>query len=419
MFLIRNADTLRTELRANLPKKLPGRLGVAVSGGGDSIALMQLLNGIARDEGVVLSVATVDHGLRSEAAEEADVVANQAARLGLAHETLRWEGWDGRGNLQDQARRARYELLASWAHGNDISAIALGHTADDQAETFLMRLGRAAGVTGLSAMPKTRNAHGIQMLRPMLGITRRRLREYLTEIGASWIEDPSNQDCRFDRIKARKALPGLEKLGITSETLSRVAENMSQAHEALSRYAQDSARRVAKAEAGSVIVDRAAFSALPSEIQRRIVVGIVSWIAGRGYPPRQSSVDRALAALPGGQAGAINGCLLLPEGDKAWICREFKAVEGLSAPVGEVWDGRWIITGPDTPGAEIRALGETGLQAVPDWRATGRPRLALSSSPAVWQGDQLLAAPVAGYPNGWTAELTPEWPEFYTSFLSH
>lgn len=419
MFLTQGPDSLTSKVRARLPDRLPQRLGIAVSGGGDSVALMHILHEIAQEEPVELFAATVDHGLRAEAAQEVEMVAGQAAVLGLHHDTLRWQGWGGTGNLQDQARQARYSLLTDWARRNDISAIALGHTADDQAETFLMRLGRAAGVTGLSAMPTVRDRDGIKLLRPMLGLKRDRLRLYLESISVQWAEDPSNQDVRFDRIKARQALAALEPLGITAESLTRVAENLAQAREALNQFAQVSAQKFARAEAGDVILDRAGFAALPTEIRRRLLVGVVSWIAGPGYPPRQSSLDLAMQAVVDGRAGAVGGCLLVPEGDNPRICREFKAVEGMTAVVGETWDARWILTGPEPEGTEVRALGEDGLTQLTDWRVTGRPRLALQSSPAVWRKDVLLAAPLAGFPNGWRADPAPQWPKFHASFLSH
>jgi len=274
------AETLRSELRARLPEKLPPRLGVAVSGGGDSVALMHLLHQIAQREGLELYAATVNHGLRPEAATEAERVVEQAARLDIPHETLVWQGWDRSGNLQDQARQARYGLLTEWAHRNSIAAIALGHTADDQAETVLMRLGRAAGVTGLSGMPDTREYKGLTLLRPMLRVSRQALRDYLSEIGVDWIDDPSNHDLRFDRIKAREALASLDTLGISAKSLARVAENLAQAREALALYTQESAREVAVTDGGDICFSRNGFTALPNEIQRRLLVGCIAWIAG-------------------------------------------------------------------------------------------------------------------------------------------
>ncbi|WP_420586422.1 tRNA lysidine(34) synthetase TilS [Ruegeria sp.] len=413
------SETLGSKLRARLPERLPSRLGVAVSGGGDSVALLHLLYDIAQAEQVELLAATVDHGLRPESGAEAARVAEQSAQMGISHEILPWHGWDGEGNLQDRARQARYGLLTDWARRNDLHAIALGHTADDQAETLLMRLGRAAGVTGMSGMSITRDQDGVTLLRPMLGITRQALRDYLAEIGASWIEDPSNHDLKFDRIKARQALSELGPLGISAESLARVAENLAQAREALAQFTRDSALKVATVDRGDVCVDRSGFVQLPEEIQRRLVIGIIAWISGPGYPPRRSAVDQAVGAVRDGHTLTLSGCLLVPKGDKTWFCRELNTVALETASPHEVWDNRWVLSGPQTRDAEVRALGEVGLPQVPDWRALGKPRAVLLSSPAVWCGENLLSAPSADYSNGWTAEMAPQWPEFYSSLLSH
>ncbi|MEX0316641.1 MAG: tRNA lysidine(34) synthetase TilS [Ruegeria sp.] len=417
--MTQETDRLRADLRAQLPSELPRRLGVAVSGGGDSIALLDLLVDVLNGEGVAISAATVDHGLRPEAAKEAAQVAALAARLGIAHETLRWEGWDGSGNLQDQARQARYHLLTGWARRNGITLLALGHTADDQAETVLMRLGRAAGVTGLSAMPVRRVQDGVTLWRPMLGITRARLRDHLRARGLNWIEDPSNQDTRFDRIKAREALTHLGPLGITAESLASVAQNLAQARDALDHYTLKSAQNLARPDEGDVLLNLRGFSALPEEIARRLLLAITGWIAGHTYPPRRAAVQEALTALHAGRAGALGGCLILRTGDEARFCREYNAIRDIAGPVDQPWDNRWTLTGPTIQGATVRALGEEGLTQMPDWRATGRPQAALIASPAVWKDGDLLAAPIAGYANGWQTGLLVEWEEFLATLLSH
>lgn len=406
-------------VRGQFPTDPPKRLGVAVSGGSDSMALLVLLKEAFRNEPVALFAATVDHGLRPEAATEAAAVAAQCRLWNVPHTVLTWAGWSGAGNLQDQARRARYDLLTQWAKANEITTLAVGHTADDQAETVLMRLARSAGVSGLSGMASWRVEGSLVLLRPMLSITRARLRDYLTGQGIGWIDDPSNQDRRFDRIKARDALTRLDRVGITAEGLSRVADNLAQAREALARYAQESARDHVQEVDGDLCFDRDGIAVLPEEIRRRLVVAAVMWLAGRDYPPRQGAVDQAVQALLSGQATTLGGCQLIPGGKKTWICRELNALTPQVSNPGTVWDGRWVLTGPKTPGAEIRPLGEAGILQLKDWRAVAKPRAVVMSTPAVWVNESVLAAPLVGFANGWVAKAPSGRPDFHAAILSH
>ncbi|MCE8525201.1 tRNA lysidine(34) synthetase TilS [Ruegeria pomeroyi] len=419
MLLRAGGQNLVDHLRAQFSAQPPRRLGVAVSGGGDSIALMHLLARSFPGRDVTLLVATVDHGLRPEAASEAALVARQAAGLGLSHETLRWTGWTGEGNLQDQARRARYTLLTEWALRNRVTTLALAHTADDQAETLLMRLSRSAGVSGLAAMAPRRMQNGVVLVRPLLGITRDTLRNFLLSEGIGWADDPSNEDARYDRIKARRALADLAPLGIDAQGLAEVAANMARAREALDWYTFLAARDLTRIDGGDVLLEPRGFRTLPDEIARRMLLHIVGWIGGGEYPPRRAAVAEALAALRHERSGQLGGCLILGQGRRIRFCREHKTVETLTTPQGELWDGRWVLRGPVVKNGELRALGTAGLKLCPDWRLTGRPHAALIASPSVWSGDTLIAAPLAGLPNGWTAELESGEEDFYASLLSH
>ncbi|SDD29716.1 tRNA lysidine(34) synthetase TilS [Ruegeria marina] len=414
-----NEAELLSVLRAQFPAQPPRRLGIAVSGGSDSIALLHLAKRCFSGEDFQLFAATVDHGLRPEAVAEAEWVARVAADIGVAHETLIWKDWDGTGNLQDQARRARYSLLTEWARRNQIETVALAHTADDQAETVLMRLGRAAGVSGLAAIPKRRMQDGVVLVRPLLGVTRAALREFLTAAGLGWCDDPSNENTRYDRIKARKALATLQPLGLDAQVLSEVASNMARAREALDWYTFLAARDLAVIDAGDVMLDLRGFRTLPDEIARRLLLHAVCWIRGGEYPPRRAAVAAVMSALRQEKSAQLHGCLILNRGRRVWICREFKAVEAAHARLGELWDGRWVLSGPVSADAEIRALGPGGLARCPEWRNTGRPYAALQATPAVWRGDDLIAAPLAGMPGSWTARLKGGEEDFYASLLSH
>ncbi len=412
------ADILNI-VRAQFHPAPPARLGIAVSGGGDSIALLHILAHCFDPGQVALFAATVDHGLRPDSAAEARQAAALAKSLGVAHETLKWAGWDGTGNLMDQARRARYRLLADWAGSNGVAIVALGHTADDQAETVLMRLIRSAGVTGLAAMPVRRTLHGITVLRPLLGVTRGQLRSYLVHNGIDWAEDPSNDDLKYDRIKVRRALEVLEPLGLTVQALADVARNMTQAREALDWYSLLAARDIVTILSGNVVLDLAKFRALPDEIARRLLVRALMWIAGAEYPPRRAPVAEALVAMRQDKPITLSGCHILPQGNRIWICREFNAVRATHCSCDQVWDGRWRVFGGDAKGCELGPLGQRGLILTPDWRKIGLPNAALTASVAVWRGDELVAAPTAGMANGWSAQLVRGSEEFLASLLSH
>lgn len=390
-------------------------LGLAVSGGGDSVALLLL----ALDAGLQVRAVTVDHGLRPEAAAEAAWVSRLCAGLGVPHDILQWRGWDGSGNLQDQARRARLSLIADWARAAGLGAVALGHTQDDQAETVLMRLARRAGVDGLSAMTGRRRALGMIWLRPLLWVSRDDLRADLRARGQAWIEDPSNDMLRFDRVKARQALAHLAPLGMTPAVLAGVADQMRSARTALDHQTEVAARQIARIEGGDVVMDRTGFQEQPFEIRRRLLVGALGWVGSADYGPRAASVRALLAAIGAGRGGTLSGCRVTLQRTTLRVAREWQAVRGTAAAPGQLWDRRWLVTGPEFKGLEVRALGEAGLCAVGDWRRSGLPRATLLASPSVWRDEVLVAAPLVRNAPGWTARLADGADGFFLSLLSH
>ncbi len=390
-------------------------LGLAVSGGGDSVALLCL----AHDAGLPVAVVTVDHGLRPEAATEAAWVGALCARLGVGHDVVRWGGWDGGGNLQDRARRARLGLIADWARARTIGAVAQGHTEDDQAETVMLRLMRAAGVDGLSGMAARRHDRGIVWLRPLLGIGRAELRSYLASRGQDWIEDPSNDALRFDRVKVRRVLAGLAPLGLGAGALAGVATRMAEARAALRAQALEAARAMARVDAGDVVFDRASLAGLPVEIRRRLLVAALVWVSSAEYGPRAAAVQGVLAAVDEGRSATLAGCRVLTRAGGVRITREVRALTGTAAPPGCLWDGRWRVTGPEISGLEVRALGEAGIALCRGWRETGRPRASILGSPAVWRGGDLVAAPLARTEPAWLAATEGGSEGFFRSILSH
>lgn len=391
-------------------------LGLAVSGGSDSMALLHLATRIARHEGWNVDVVTVDHRLRPQAADEAAFVAQTCATLGWPHKSLAWNHDAIVGNLMDQARQARRALIADWAGSRNIRLVAFGHTADDQAETVLMGLARKAGLDGLTGMRSTWRQDGVVYTRPLLDVTRADLQTYLLRHGLSWRNDPTNEDDRYTRIKARRALAELTPLGITAAGLARVADNLDYARSALTRYVADVAKAIVREGAGALEMDRGAFLAAPFEVQRRLMIAALRWMSGASYPPRETGLNRLQLAILLKGTAMLSGCRLRVDDTSIRLTREPRAVVTLSTPTDTPWDNRWHLSGPHAPDLTIRALGADGLRACKDWRATGLPREVLIVTPGVWCGDTLVAAPLAGWPQGWTATVSPSFP---ATILAH
>lgn len=384
-----------------LPAGLPdGPIGVAVSGGGDSLALLILL----QEAGLrPLRAVTVDHGLRPDSAAEAAEVAALCAARGIAHETLVWSGSARpEGNLQDQARNARRSLMAAWAERHGLAAVALGHTEDDQAETFLLRLARGSGVDGLSAMRPLSFGDGIFWVRPLLGVPREALRVFLRARGLTWFEDPSNDNPRFDRVRMRAALPELAALGLDARRLATTAAALGRARDALEQATADLAScTLEEGRAGDLILDRRPLAAAPEELRLRLLADALAWVSGARYRPRLESLVSLLAAIERSDFGGLtlHGCILRPHRGRIAIRREPARVAPPVPFNHGRWDGRWSLSAPaevQTTRWTIGALGFSGLRALHDWRDTGLAREALASTPAVWQDDTLVGAPVLG-----------------------
>jgi tRNA(Ile)-lysidine synthase len=375
-------DRLVALIRDSFPAGVT--IGVALSGGGDSTALLHL----CRAAGFAVEALTVDHRLRPESAVEAATVGDVCRTLGIRHEVRVWDHGEVHGNLMG--------LIRDWAASRGIGTVALGHTRDDQAETVLMGLGRGAGLAGLSGMRPEWDEGGVWFYRPLLAAGREELRDWLRARGIGWIDDPTNEDERFTRVKARKALAALAPLGITAKRLAEVARNLAQAQASLELMVAAVCESLVEEQAGALRLAEG-FLDQPAEVTRQVVLVCLAWLSGAGYAPRAEAVRQLLSAMDAGRDATLAGCRFR----RGWLMREPRALGG-AVPVGTLWDGRWRVTGPQ---GEVRALGADGLRQLPDWKKLGLPREVLLVTPAVWHGETLLSAPLAGRPADWQAKL--------------
>ncbi|MEP5761625.1 MAG: tRNA lysidine(34) synthetase TilS [Litoreibacter sp.] len=396
------------------------RIGLAVSGGGDSMAMLHLQAVWAKVSGTQLYAATVDHGLRAEAVDEAKFVGNVCDKLEIPHAVLKWTGWDQTGNLQARARAARYALLAKWARDTECDAVCLGHTGTDVAENFLMRLSRSAGVDGLAEMSPKFEREEMTFLRPLLGFSRVQLRDFLNRNEHAWCEDPSNDDDRYERVRMRKALSVLSNLGITEDNLRQVSKNLRGTKKSITGATRQLAEEVLDFRDGDICIAHEDYVSMDPEGKRRILAFALQWMAKTPYPPRAKSVADLDLTIASNKPHTIHGCQVTFDRERTLrITREYNAVKTISSRSDEIWDNRWLFEGPHEDALEVRALGEFGLQQCPEWRDAGMPRTSLLSSPSLWRGEVLIAAPLANLTSEWAATLVRGKKHFLSCMDTH
>lgn len=384
---------------------------LAVSGGPDSMALLVLAAEWGRRHvpSPALSVATVDHGLRPASAGEAEIVAEAARRLGLLHTVLRWEGEKPVSGLSEAARQARYRLLEKLACTfGDGTAVVTAHHLDDQAETFAMRLSRGAGVDGLAAMRPERtifDGSTVALVRPLLAFPKSRLRATLDERGVGFVEDPTNDDLRFERVRVRRNIAALDGVGISASALATSARRIGEAEDAL-RYAETRFTETLRLSFGHEVVaalDREAFSTGPLFLRQKVLARLITRYGGATPAPRLSEVEELTARLeaPGNRTATLGGAVISAGRRFIRVWREpgRLAQPDLELSPGEVrlWDRRFLVasTLQCTQKLTVRPLGPENYSKI-SAHLTSRHRLparAAYALPAFWAGSDLVAVP--------------------------
>jgi tRNA(Ile)-lysidine synthase len=379
-------DRVRERLTARLETDSARPLALALSGGGDSMALLQIAAGWARDHGRPLLALTVDHGLGPDSARWTAFAADAARAAGADGRALLWTGPKPATGLPAAARAARHRLLAEAARAAGARVILFAHTADDVAESELMRadgstLGRLRDWSPSPAWPEGR---GLMLLRPMLDVGRAELRAWLKGQGANWIDDPANEDPRFARARARASLLPSGEEGAHADRRG------GKRGYATSRPGPDTTRPPASGPLplplgeGTFQIDRA--------ISARTLAAVLVCAGGGDRPPRGDSLDRLLTRLRTGEAftAVLCGARLEARPDHILVTREAGEFARRPRPplplvpgVETVWDGRWAL-----------AVAEPGWSVVP---AAGRlaalskaDRARLNALPSAARG----AAPV-------------------------
>jgi tRNA(Ile)-lysidine synthase len=357
-----------------------GPILIALSGGGDSVALLHLLVehfGAAR-----LRAAVIDHALREGSAQDAARAADFAAALGVAAGvlTLTWSGVPSRS--QEATRQARYAALCRHARTLGACVIAVAHSSDDQLETLMMRAAAGSGERGLAGMrafapaPLWPEGRGLWIARPLLGVRRAALRDYLRERNAAWIEDPTNTNTAFERVRVRQSLAEQEAAnGYQLAPMLMAANDLRERAERLDAGARALIVAAAQFDADTITIDRKTWRG-PSDVRQRALSALITAAAGATREPPPRAVARLLARLddPEFPVATLGGAAFSPRGDFFRITRDPGALAGRAgvaplaplelAPKAEtVWDGRLALT-----------VVEAGWSVVFDGRGTGLQR---------------------------------------------
>lgn len=303
---------------ATLGNLWPG--AIAVSGGGDSLALMYLAANWARARKLKPpKILSVDHGLTKGSRKFAAEVRVQAKSLGLDCTVLSWNGAKPKSDIEAAARDARYGLMGEWCRAKKIAYLYIAHTEDDQAETFLLRLARGSGLDGLSAMRAIApypvpGFADLSLIRPLLDMTRDQLRQFLTTRGLAWHEDPMNADPRFARVRLREIRPALESAGLTTARIAAGARHLARAREALERQTAGLLATSTRREGKYLLADGAALAAVPRELGLRALAELLKQVGLQTYRPRFEQLEALFDTLSSCRftARTLHGCRIGP-----------------------------------------------------------------------------------------------------------
>lgn len=414
-------------LRPLLTDGKPDAIAVAVSGGADSMALTLLAADWARKQRIALLPLIVDHRLRPESTKEARHVAGLLRAAGLTPKILSWTAkTKPAANRQALAREARYALLAEACARQGIRHLLLAHHRDDQAETLLLRALRGSGVDGLAAMQPRSERDGLILLRPLLDIPKTRLVATLQKRKQAWVEDPSNANASFQRVRVRAALDLLSDndAGARAELvqhLAQTAKNFARTRALLDGAAYDLLHgAVQLTPAGAAWLDPAMLAAAEDELALRALVKLLGAIGGLPVPPRLDGLQRLLDALRSGKTLplTLHRCLLTPvkgETRRILVCREARYLPP-ALPLGPMlWDGRFRITAArPVRGVTLAPLGKERPDTV---ELAALPKVAWPALPALRRADgSLLAVPGLDWgqmPAGVTISFQPALPSAF------
>ena len=369
-------------------------LGLAVSGGSDSLAMLYICNDWAAENRVKLHCVTIDHKLRPESFKEAQLVAEHCNGLGVHHEIVEWKHEENlSGNLSDLARSARYRLIDEWR--KKLSFVLVGHTQNDQIETFFMNLKRGSGIEGLKGMPISfKRPEGYFVLRPLIHTSRESLQQFLEKKNINWVNDPSNDNKDFERVSQRETWKILKSKGFFESRIELSIDHMRRAHVALDRMLPIHFKQIGKQDLTDLLWEYNGFISLPEEFKLRLISAAVMWNGGLHYRPRFKAVLDVLKNITEKKTSVLGGAIIYHHADKIRITTEFQSIKNkaVNCTVGAVWRNIWQVKREIKDG-HIIPIGIDGNKQLSKRQRSMMPFRSRIVQPGIFLNEKLLLAP--------------------------
>lgn len=392
-------------------------IAVAVSGGADSMALCLLLDDWSKLYPQNIMALIVDHGLRHETRKEIQKTVKWLSTNGVTYEILYWKDKKPLTGVQSAARSARYSLMLQWCHNNNFKTLVTGHHLEDQVETFLLRVEGGSGLDGLSSMSYIADRAGISLVRPLLGVPKIFLREYLNSRRQIWIEDPSNQSLAFRRTAIRGILTNLKERGLPASRINKVINNLDLVRRHLSGVTQVFFERAVRIlPEAFCIVDLSALKSLPEPILARVLIKIILEFNAKVYPPKRRSIEHLIENIRSLKIRnfTLGGCYFVFRGPSLFVCRDPRSISTQRVFSGDkfIWDSLFniVISGPQRENGRLSALGEKGwieiVQKCPELKNIKIPNPVVVTLPTLFDEFGVIEVPGLRYHCGCPGKLS-------------
>ncbi len=304
------------------------KFAVAVSGGSDSLCLAYFSKIFSDELKNKVYFLIVDHKLRKESKKEANVVSQLLNKKNIKNQILHWKGKTPKSNIQSKARTIRYSLMSDFCLEKKIKYLLTAHHLDDQIENFFIRLSRGSGLTGLSSMPEMVNySKNLKIVRPLLGFKKEELKYITLNYFKTYIEDPSNKNDKFLRVRIRKYRDMMQKEGLDTNKIIKTINNLMSADQAINYY-KDKAlyKHVNFISKNKCLINKKIFLEEANEIIFKSFSGILSLIAGTYYPPRSKKVSNLINRLKKSEfsKSTLGGCIIEKKESTIIISKESK-----------------------------------------------------------------------------------------------